>query len=123
MPAAGIGIDLIDIDRFERALARRPRLRERLFTATELDYAETRARPTQHLAARFCAKEAVAKSLGLASWSFNDVEVLAGQPPSVRLAGRAEARARDLGVSVLLSLTHDRHTAAAVACAERPTEA
>lgn len=123
MPASGIGIDLIDIDRFERALARRPRLRERLFTATELDYADTRARPAQHLAARFCAKEAVAKSLGLAGWSFNDVEVLAGQPPSVRLAGRAEERARDLGVSVLVSLTHDRRTAAAVACAERPAEA
>lgn len=123
MPASGIGIDLIDIDRFERALARRPRLRERLFTATELDYADTRAHPAQHLAARFCAKEAVAKSLGLAGWSFNDVEVLAGQPPSVRLAGRAEERARDLGVSVLVSLTHDRRTAAAVACAERPAEA
>jgi len=123
MPAAGIGIDLIDIDRFERSLARRPRLRERLFTATELDYAETRARPAQHLAARFCAKEAVAKSLGLAGWSFDDVEVLAGQPPSVRLAGRAEERARDLGVTVMLSLTHDRRTAAAVACAERPAEA
>jgi holo-[acyl-carrier protein] synthase len=124
MPASGIGIDLIDIDRFERALARRPRLRERLFTATELDYADRRARPSQHLAARFCAKEAVAKSLGLAGWSFNDVEVLAGQPPCVRLAGRAEERARDLGVSVLLvSLTHDRRTAAAVACAERPAEA
>jgi holo-[acyl-carrier protein] synthase len=123
MPAAGIGIDLIDIDRFERALARRPRLRERLFTTTELDYAEGRARPAQHLAARFCAKEAVAKSLGLAGWSFDDVEVVAGQPPSVRLAGRAEERARDLGVSVLLSLTHDRNTAAAVACAERRSEA
>ena len=123
MPAAGIGIDLIDIDRFERALARRPRLRERLFTATELDYAETLARPAQHLAARFCAKEAVAKSLGLAGWSFNEVEVHAGQPPFVRLTGRAEARAGDLGVSVLLSLTHDRHTAAAVACTERLAEA
>jgi holo-[acyl-carrier protein] synthase len=118
MSLAGIGIDLIEIDRFEHALARSPRLRERLFTPTELDYAEGRARPAQHLAARFCAKEAVAKSLGLAGWSFNDVEVVAGEPPSVRLAGRAEERARHLGVSVLLSLTHDRHTAAAVACAE-----
>jgi holo-[acyl-carrier protein] synthase len=123
MPAAGIGIDLIEIDRFERALARRPRLRERLFTTTELGYAEGRARPAQHLAARFCAKEAVAKSLGLSGWSFNDVEVVAGQPPSVRLSGRAEKRARDLGVTVLLSLTHDRRTAAAVACAGRPTDA
>ena len=119
MPVAGIGIDLIEVDRFERALARRPRLRERLFTTDELSYAERRARPGQHLAARFCAKEAVAKSLGLEGWSFNDVEVVAGGQPSVRLAGRAEARARELRVSVLVSLTHDRRTAAAVACAER----
>ena len=119
MPAAGIGIDLIEIDRFERALARRPRLRERLFTTDELSYAERRARPGQHLAARFCAKEAVAKSLGLEGWSFTDVEVVAGGQPSVRLAGRAQERARELRVSVLLSLTHDRRTAAAVACAER----
>ena len=61
----GIGIDLLEIDRLERALARRPRLAERLFTDAELDYAAARARPAQHLAARFCAKEAVAKALGL----------------------------------------------------------
>jgi holo-[acyl-carrier protein] synthase len=121
LSAAGIGIDLIEIDRFERALSRRPRLRERLFTPAELDYAEGRARPSQHLAARFCAKEAVAKSLGLSGWSFSDVEVAAGEPPTVRLAGRAEERARRLHVRVLVSLTHDRRTAAAVACAERTT--
>jgi holo-[acyl-carrier protein] synthase len=119
MPMAGIGIDVIEIDRFERALERRPRLRERLFSPSEVRYAEDRARPAQHLAARFCAKEAVAKSLGLEGWSFDDVEIVAGQPPSVRLAGRAEERARDLRVSVLVSLTHDRRTAAALACAQR----
>jgi holo-[acyl-carrier protein] synthase len=119
LPAAGIGIDLIEIDRFERVLSRRPRLRERLFTPAELRYADARARPGQHLAARFCAKEAVAKSLGLPGWSFGDVEVVAGEPPSARLTGRAEERARELRVSLLVSLTHDRRTAAAVACAER----
>ena len=119
MPAVGIGIDLIEIDRFERALAKRPRLRDRLFTSAELRYAERRARPGQHLAARFCAKEAVAKSLGLEGWSFNDVEVISGGQPSVRLSGRAEKRARELGVSVLVSLTHDRLMAAAVASTER----
>jgi holo-[acyl-carrier protein] synthase len=119
---AGIGIDLIEIDRFERALSRRPRLRERLFTSAELRYAGERARPAQHLAARFCAKEAVAKSLGLGGWSFNDVEVVAGEPPTVRLDGRAAERARRLRVRVLVSLTHDRRTAAAVACAQRTTD-
>jgi holo-[acyl-carrier protein] synthase len=119
MPISGIGIDLIEIERFERALTRRPRLGERLFTATEREYASSRARPAQHLAARFCAKEAVAKSLGLAGWSFTDVEVVAGGPPTVRLTGRAKRRADELGVRVQLSLTHDRVAAAAVACADQ----
>ena len=66
-----IGIDLLEIDRLERALARRPRLAERLFTADERDYAAPRARPGQHLAARFCAKEAVAKALGMSALEFS----------------------------------------------------
>jgi len=89
----GVGIDLLEIDRLERALARRPRLAERLFTDGERAYAATRARPGMHLAARFCAKEAVAKALQLREWSWRDVEVVGGgdEPPSVRLttvAGR-----------------------------------
>ncbi len=64
---AGIGIDLLEIERLERALERRPRLAERLFTDGERAYAAARARPGQHLAARFCAKEAVAKALGLSA--------------------------------------------------------
>ena len=119
MPIAGIGIDLIEIDRFERALERRPRLGGRLFTAGEREYASSRARPAQHLAARFCAKEAVAKSLGLQGWSFGDVEVVAGAPPTVRLRGRARRRADELGVRVEISLTHDRVAAAAVARADQ----
>jgi holo-[acyl-carrier protein] synthase len=122
MPISGIGIDLIEIERLERALERRPRLGKRLFTAGEREYASSRARPGQHLAARFCAKEAVAKSLGLGGWSFTDVEVVAGVPPVVRLTGRAKRRADDLGVRVQVSLTHDRVTAAAVACADGADE-
>jgi holo-[acyl-carrier protein] synthase len=114
---AGLGIDLIEIERVERALARRPRLAERMFTLEERRYAEEQARPGQHLAARFCAKEAVAKSLGLEGWSFTDVEVVRGLRPSVRLRGRADEQARKLGVAVQLSLTHTREIAGAVACA------
>jgi holo-[acyl-carrier protein] synthase len=118
MAIAGIGVDVIEIDRVERALERRG-LGERLFTAEERRYAARHRRPARQLAARFCAKEAVAKSLGLGGWSFTDVEVVAGAPPQVRLRGRAERRARELGVAVCISLTHSRETAAAVACAER----
>jgi holo-[acyl-carrier protein] synthase len=111
-----VGVDLLEIDRLERALARRPRLAERLFTEGERAYAAGRARPSQHLAARFCAKEAVAKALGLGAWSFRDVEIVGGDgPPQVRLHGAAAARAAELGVEVQISLTHTRRDAAAVA--------
>ena len=113
-----VGLDLLEIDRLERALERRPRLAERLFTEDERAYAAARARPGQHLAARFCAKEAVAKSLGLPGWSFRDVEVVprpAG--PGVSLSGSAARRARELGVAPRVSLTHTGSTAGAVALA------
>jgi holo-[acyl-carrier protein] synthase len=114
--AADVGIDLLEIDRLERALERRPRLADRLFTVAEREYAVGRARPGQHLAARFCAKEAVAKALQMDAWSFRDVEVLAGEgPPEVRLSGAAADRAAELGVEVRVSLTHTRRDAAAVA--------
>ncbi|MGH2894047.1 MAG: holo-ACP synthase [Solirubrobacteraceae bacterium] len=111
-----IGIDLLEIERLEQALERRPRLAERLFTEGERSYAASRARPGQHLAARFCAKEAVAKALGLEAWSFRDVEVTsAGGPPEVTLHGAVAARADALGVTVRISLTHTRTDAGAVA--------
>jgi holo-[acyl-carrier protein] synthase len=114
----GVGIDLLEIERLERALARRPRLAERLFTDGERAYAASRARPAMHLAARFCAKEAVAKALELREWSWRDVEVVGGgEPPSVRLAGAAAARAGELGATVRVSLTHTRGMAGAVAVA------
>ena len=117
-PFPGVGIDLLEIDRLERALARRPRLADRLFTEAERAYAAGRARPGQHLAARFCAKEAVAKALGLEAWSFRDVEVVSdGGKPAIRLSGVASERAIELGVYVEVSLTHTRRDAAAVAVA------
>ena len=114
----GVGLDLLEIGRLERALERRPRLAQRLFTADELAYAAGRARPGQHLAARFCAKEAVAKALGLAGWSFADVEVIAGGgAPAVRLSGAVARRASELEVRPIISLTHTETTAGAVALA------
>src|ERR687893_1569822 len=113
---SGVGIDLLDVERLERALRRRPRLAERLFTDAEREYAAGRARPGMHLAARFCAKEAVAKALGLTAWSFRDVEVVAtGAAPEIRLSGSAAERAAELGATVSVSLTHTVTFAAAVA--------
>ena len=113
---SGVGIDLLDVGRFERALERRPRLAERVFTDAEREYAAARARPAMHLAARFCAKEAVAKALGLTGWSFRDVEVVAtGAAPEVRLSGTVAARAAELGGEVRISMTHTDELAGAVA--------
>ena len=111
-----IGLDLLEIERLEQALRRRPRLAERLFTDAERAYAAERARPGQHLAARFCAKEAVAKALGMSGWSFRDVEILATPAgPQARLSGRVAARANALGAEVAVSLTHTGVTAGAAA--------
>jgi holo-[acyl-carrier protein] synthase len=116
----GVGIDLLEIDRLERAIARTPRLEQRIFTDAERAYAASRARPGLHLAARFCAKEAVVKALGLEVWNPHDVEVIGtGGPPSVRLTGRAATRAEELGVTVQVSLTHTHGMAGAVAVAGR----
>jgi holo-[acyl-carrier protein] synthase len=115
----GVGIDLLEVERLERALERRPKLAERLFTEGERTYAQTRARPAMHLAARFCAKEAVAKALELREWSWRDIEVVGGgdAPPEVRLAGAAAERALELGIEVRISLTHTAGMAGAVALA------
>ena len=112
--AAGLGIDLIEIERVERALDRRPRLADRLFTPAELAYAKGRARPGRHLAARFAAKEAVIKALGR-SVPPREIEIEPGEPPTVRLHGEAAAVAGEIEVAV--SLTHSRESAAAVALA------
>jgi len=114
--STGIGLDLLEIGRLERALERRPALAERLFCVGELAYARTRAQAAQHLAARFCAKEAVSKALGLPVFVPHDIEVTGGgDTVGLALHGAARARAEELGVSVDLSLTHTRGMAAAVA--------
>ena len=111
-----IGIDVLEVERLERALARRPNLESRLFTEAEARYAAQHARPAIHLAARFCAKEAVAKALQLDSWAFRDVEVVStAGAPRVSLSGAAALRASELGKHPQISLTHTRQTAAAVA--------
>jgi len=118
--ATGVGIDLLEIDRLERALERRPRLAERVFTAGEREYSAAKARPARHLAARFAAKEAVVKALGLrGGFALREIEVVAGEPPTVRLSGAAAEAAA--GREVEISLTHSRDNAAAVAIVHPPS--
>ena len=118
----GIGIDAVEVDRFRRVLARTPGVARRLFTESERAYGDRKRDPAERLAARFAAKEAVMKALGvgLGAFPFHDVEVVrapSGQPV-LELRGRAEALARQLGVTGWrLSLTHTHRVAEAIAVA------
>jgi holo-[acyl-carrier protein] synthase len=119
----GIGIDVVDIERFRRSLERTPTLRDRLFVAAELAYAEPQADPVPSLAARFAAREAVMKALGLGlgAFDFHDVWVDRAPTgaPSLVVTGRAVELAREAGVVRWhLSLTHSASIAAAYVVAE-----
>ena len=117
--ATGIGVDLLEIRRLERALERRPRLRERIFHSGELRLAAAHRRPGRQLASRFCAKEAALKALGLSGMRMRDVEVVGGgsEPPRLVLHGRAAEAAREAGVGLSVSLSHERELAVAVVLA------
>lgn len=112
----GVGIDVCDIARFATALTRTPGLGRRLFTAAEL------TRGTASLAARFAAKEAIAKALGApGGLSWQDAEILSdtGGRPLLTVRGTVAERARVLGVSGWhLSLSHDAGIASALVIAE-----
>ncbi len=111
-----IGVDLIEIARIERALARTG-FRERVFTEAERAYCESRRNPAQHYAGRFAAKEAIGKALGCGiEWRWRDVE-LAGRPkPGVRLSGwTREWGERVRAGRIDVSMTHSRELAAAIA--------
>lgn len=123
MTIHGIGVDLVDVDRLRRSLARTPTLAARLFTDDERAYAEQAKDPAERYAVRFAAKEAVMKALGvgLGAFDWHDVEVVrtASGAPELRLTGRAAALAREAGVSRwLVTLSHTDHTAEAVVLAE-----
>ena len=119
----GLGTDLVEVPRFRLAMERRgERLGERLFSDDERAYAYRQKDPVKSLAARFGAKEAVMKALGVGLWKFKlrDVEVVRqkGGAPRVALHGRAAELAGERGVRDWhLSLTHTGSTALAVAIA------
>jgi holo-[acyl-carrier protein] synthase len=123
----GIGIDLADIDRISRMLARHPeRARRRLFTEGERRYCDRRGAPARHFAARFAAKEAAYKALAGSDEARHihwlDIEV-ANSPldgrPLLQFHGPAAKRAEELGVILAhLTLTHSDAVAAAVVVLE-----
>jgi holo-[acyl-carrier protein] synthase len=113
-----VGVDLIEIERIERALLRYPRFRDRVFTESERQYCDSRPHPAQHYAARFAGKEAVGKALGFGvarAFAWKDVEIAGTPKPGVRLSGRVERWSRRAGAGAIdLSMTHSRGLAAAV---------
>ena len=116
MPVIGVGIDVVDIGRFEESMARTPAMRERLFTESE------RPRPVASLAARFAAKEALAKALGAPTgMAWLDAEIVneASGNPQFEVRGSVLARANDVGARTIhVSLSHDAGIASAVVVLE-----
>lgn len=119
----GIGLDVVDLDRFRRVLDRTPRLVGRVFTSAERADAARSVDPAPHLAARFAAKEACMKALGvgLGAFGLREVEVLRDRVsgrPSLVLHGAAAALAAERGVrDWRISLSHSRVVAQAVVVA------
>jgi holo-[acyl-carrier protein] synthase len=119
MSMIGVGLDAVDVERFRAVLTRRPRLVERVFTDAERHSTGARADPVPGLAARFAAKEATMKALGvgLGALGFHDVEIATAPSgaPELVLSGRALHLAADAGVSkCLVSLTHTAGLAGAI---------
>lgn len=120
----GIGVDAVEIDRFRRSLERTPSMKSRLFTSEELEYVEPHVDPTASLAARFAAREAVMKAMGvgLGDFEFHDVWVQRAESgrPTLAVTGRAQQIANELGVTDWhLSITHTDSTAIAYVIAVR----
>jgi holo-[acyl-carrier protein] synthase len=119
----GLGVDICEIARMERALSRHLTLRDRVFTPEEIAYCDSKARPAESYAGRFAAREATIKALGgYRGRRWQDISVTRhpSGAPSVRLDGNAKRRADELGVTeVLITFTHEKTSAVAFALAIR----
>ena len=118
----GIGLDVVEVERFAAALTRTPGLAARLFTAAERRHPDGSARSVWSLAARFAAKEATAKALGVPPglhWHDAEIRTGPGGRPELAVSGTVAAAAAGAGVtSWHLSLSHETGIAAAVVVAE-----
>jgi holo-[acyl-carrier protein] synthase len=119
----GVGVDVVDIERFRRSLERTPSMRTRLFTAAELESLAGRVDDVPGLAARFAAREASMKALGLGlgAFGFHDVSVVRADSgaPSLLVVGVARSLAVNAGVTRWhLSLSHGDSVAIAQVVAE-----
>lgn len=114
MMIVGLGTDIVEIERLADVYQRNPRFASRIFTQRELSYCLRRQNCYPHLAARFAAKEAVAKAFGRSlSWQDVEIENNGDGKPEVRLHGDAKEFAS--GKQVMLTMSHSRVHATAVA--------
>jgi len=121
----GVGVDVVDVERFRASLTRTPTMRERIFTLAELEHVATKYDPVLSLAARFAAREAVMKAmgLGLGAFGFHDASVRIDDDgaPHLLISGQAAALATDRGIDTWhLSLAHDGRMATAMVVASGP---
>jgi len=110
----GIGVDIVKIERFKRALDRwGDRLSTRVFTPKELSICNTKAQPSRHLALRFAAKEAFLKALGIGMFqgvTWTEIEII-NDPlgrPLMTVRGKAEMICREKGITeIFVSISHE----------------
>lgn len=118
----GIGIDVVPVERFAESLERTPSLRTRLFVVEELTTPSGAERTAESLAARFAAKEALAKALGAGGgmlWTDAQIRTDDAGRPSLDVRGTVAARAVERGVTRWhVSMSHDGGVASAVVIAE-----
>lgn len=118
----GIGTDLVELERFRATLERTPGIKKRSFTQAEREYSDAKNDPTERYAARWAAKEAVMKAMGvgLGGVAMTDIEVVKEESgaPSIVLHDTAAAKAAELGISEWkITITHTQSLAQAIAVA------
>ncbi|MEI7981167.1 MAG: holo-ACP synthase [Bacteroidota bacterium] len=124
----GIGTDIIEVNRIQKIMERDTGFRDKIFTAVEIEYCETKKNKYQHYAARFSAKEAMLKAIGT-GWRFGirfaDMEVYHDElgKPYIRVFGKAKEWTEQLAISKIhVSLSHVKEMATAIVIIETETE-
>lgn len=123
----GTGIDIIEVERIEKALMRDNGFKDKIFTPLEIEYCESKKNKYQHYAARFSAKESFLKAIGT-GWRFGirfaDIELFHDElgQPHIRVSGKAEELINNLQISKIhVSLSHLKETATAIVILESET--
>jgi holo-[acyl-carrier protein] synthase len=125
MTVAGVGIDMIEVERVQSSIAKEQGFRELVFSAKEIAYCESKTNKYQHYAARFAAKEAFFKALGtgwLKDTAFNEIEVTNdenGKPILGPIGESAAVINRNGALKISVSLTHLKTMASAVVIIEK----